>query len=85
MSRAKVPYKILGQVNDKSYIVELPGDYGVHTTFRIEENSFERGRNDADVNCNPSEVLKSGCECKTLKTRCDCEGRRTHLRVAANG
>lgn len=37
MTRVEVPYKVVGRVNDNAYKVELPGEYGVHATFNVED------------------------------------------------
>ncbi|XP_074304655.1 uncharacterized protein LOC141639422 [Silene latifolia] len=35
MPRAEGPYKVVQRINDNTYKIELPGDYGVHATFNV--------------------------------------------------
>jgi len=43
MPWADGPFEILEKINDNNYKVELPGDYGVSTTFSIADLSPYEG------------------------------------------
>jgi len=61
MPRADGPFEVLERINDNAYKVDLPGDYGVSTTFNVADlspyleddyledlraNSLSQGEND---------------------------------------
>ena len=53
MPRGDVPYQIIEMINDNAYKVDLPGEYGVSSTFNVSDlSSFDVGD---DLRSNPFE------------------------------
>jgi hypothetical protein len=65
MSRVSSPFKILGKINDNSYKLELPPEFGVSPSFYISDlrpylreedempsrtTSMQEGEDDEDIN-----------------------------------
>jgi hypothetical protein len=44
--RGDGPFKILQRIGDNAYKVELPGDYGVSSTFNVKDLSPYHGENE---------------------------------------
>ena len=64
MPRGDGPFQVLEKINDNAYKIELPGEYGVSTTFNVSDlslydagdelkdlrtNAFQGGGNDEDI------------------------------------
>jgi hypothetical protein len=69
MPRATSPFKMLTKINDSAYILDLPAEFGVSTSFNVADSkpymgeddelpsrmtSLQEGKDDEDINCNTS-------------------------------
>jgi hypothetical protein len=69
MPRVAGPFKVLTKINDNDYILDLPVEFGVSTSFNVIDlkpymgeddelpsrtTSLQEGENDEDNNCNKS-------------------------------
>jgi hypothetical protein len=69
MPRAAGPFKILTKINDNAYILDLPAEFGVSTSFNVADlkpyaredeelpsrtTSVQEGEDDEDINTNTS-------------------------------
>lgn len=69
--RGDGPFQVLSRINDNAYKIELPGEYGVSTTFSVADlspfdvglnsrsNSFQEGGNDEDTVQDISDAIQS--------------------------
>lgn len=72
--RGDGPFQVLSRINDNAYKIELPGEYGVSTTFNVADlspfdvgddglnsrsNSFQEGGNDEDVIQDINDTMQS--------------------------
>jgi hypothetical protein len=69
MPRVASPFKVLTKINDNYYILDLPAEFGVSTSFNVADlkpymgeddelpsrtTSLQEGEDDEDINCNTS-------------------------------